>query len=189
MRRAPATIQIVPFRKRLRWPWRFAIALALCAFGVLSLWASTVFLKHFKPWYAAAPTVVSVIDGDTIDVRIGTQTHRIRLLGIDTPEIKDPRKPVQCFGPEASANTKQLLPRGTVVQLATDTETKDHFGRDLAYVWRKADGLFINKAIADAGFADLLIIEPNVAHASELQKAVMAAKENKLGRWGACPQK
>ena len=172
--------------RRLRWPLRLVIAVGLLLLGAISMWTSTKLLQHFKPWYANAPTVVSVIDGDTIDVRIGTRTHRVRLLGIDTPETKDPRKPVQCFGPEASRNTKRLLPRGTVVQLKTDIETQDHFGRDLAYVWRQADGLFINRAIADAGFADDLIIEPNVAYAGEIQAAVANAKANKRGRWGAC---
>ena len=55
---------------------------------------------------------VEVIDGDTIVVRLHGTDEKVRLLGIDTPETKDPRKPVQCFGEEASAHTAELLPRG-----------------------------------------------------------------------------
>ncbi len=55
-------------------------------------------------------TVVDTIDGDTIDVRFGNgRVERVRILGADTPETKDPRKPVQCFGAEASAHTHERL--------------------------------------------------------------------------------
>ncbi len=58
-------------------------------------------------------TVVRDIDGDTIDVRLSDgRIERIRILGADTPETKDPRKPVQCYGPEASAYTHARLPPG-----------------------------------------------------------------------------
>ena len=60
---------------------------------------------------AANATVRSVTDGDTIDVTIGDQQEAVRLIGIDTPEVKDPDKPVECYGEAASAFTKQLLPR------------------------------------------------------------------------------
>ena len=52
-----------------------------------------------------------VVDGDTIVVHLGGRDERVRLIGIDTPETVDPRKPVQCFGKEASAHTHDLLPR------------------------------------------------------------------------------
>ena len=54
-----------------------------------------------------------VVDGDTIDIAIGGNTERVRLIGINTPETKHPTKGMECFGPEASAYTEQLLPKGT----------------------------------------------------------------------------
>jgi len=130
--------------------------------------------------------VISVIDGDTIDVRIGYKRQRVRLLGIDTPETKDPRKPVQCFGREASDHTKQLLPRGTIVRLELDTEERDVYNRLLAYVWRASDGHFINLDLVASGYADILSIAPNTAHADELRAAMNGAKAAPLGLWAAC---
>src|SRR5215475_9713406 len=74
-------------------------------------------------------TVVHTIDGDTVDVRlVNGRIERVRILGADTPETKDPRKPVQCYGPEASAFTHaQLLNRR--VRLETDAEVRDKYGR------------------------------------------------------------
>lgn len=136
--------------------------------------------------FAAEPTVVDVIDGDTIDVRIGYDRHRVRLLGIDTPETKDPRKPVQCFGPEASTFTAGLLPKGTIVRLEYDLERRDAFNRLLAYVWRASDGAFINRELIAQGYADVLVIAPNTAHADELRQAMLDAKGAPRGLWAEC---
>ena len=98
-------------------------------------------------------TVVSVTDGDTIRARFDDsgETERVRLTGIDTPETKDPRSVVECFGAEASAETHKLLPQGTAVRLETDVDFRDRFGRVLAYVWRVDDGLFVNAALVKGG--------------------------------------
>jgi micrococcal nuclease len=78
-------------------------------------------------------TVVHVSDGDTITVDLAGRIERVRILGADTPEVVDPRKPVQCYGPEASAHTKARLPSGTEVTLETDAEARDKYGRLLIY--------------------------------------------------------
>src|SRR5205085_3089746 len=96
-----------------------------------------------RPDRAGAATVARVVDGDTIVVHLGGRTETVRLLGIDTPETVDPRKPVQCFGTEASHRTKELLPPGTGVRLERDVEARDIYGRLLAYV-RRDDGTFVN---------------------------------------------
>ena len=76
-----------------------------------------------------------MIDGDTILVRgAGGRIEDVRLLGIDTPETVDPRKPVQCYGPQASAFAKHLE-TGRAVTLSYDRELHDRYGRFLAYVW------------------------------------------------------
>ena len=146
---------------------------------------NTVARRSSAP-YAAEPTVIEVIDGDTIDVRIGYKRQRIRLVGIDTPETKDPRKPVQCFGHEASNHTAQLLPRGTIVRLEHDLEEHDIYNRLLAYVWRASDGLFVNLDLVTGGFADILSIAPNTAHADEFRAAMTAAKAAPRGLWATC---
>ena len=82
----------------------------------------------------AAGTVVRVVDGDTVIVRgPGGSTEDVRLIGIDTPETVDPRRPVGCFGPEASAYAKHLL-TGRRVLLRYDRELHDRYGRFLAYI-------------------------------------------------------
>lgn len=130
--------------------------------------------------------VVRVVDGDTIVVELDGAEERVRLIGIDTPESVDPRSPVDCFGPEASAAAKALLPEETEVQLVRDVEARDRFDRLLAYVYRVDDGTFVNLALAEQGFAEVATFPPNVAHTDELVAAVARAREEGLGLWGAC---
>jgi micrococcal nuclease len=135
---------------------------------------------------AANATVTRVVDGDTIAVRVSGHDEHVRLIGIDTPETVSPTKPVMCFGKEASAETTTLLPPGTPVRLVRDVEARDAYGRLLAYVYRATDGLFVNLALAQEGFADVLSIAPNTAHADEIRAAVGAARAQRVGLWGAC---
>jgi micrococcal nuclease len=127
-----------------------------------------------------------VVDGDTIHVQIGGHDETVRLIGIDTPETVDPRQPVGCFGKEASAHTKELLPKGTEVRLVRDVEARDRYDRLLAYVYRVKDDLFVNLELAEQGFADLLTYPPNVAHVDDFTAAVAAARDAGRGLWGAC---
>lgn len=77
-----------------------------------------------------------VIDGDTVDVDLNGKIERIRLIGMNTPESVDPRRPVECFGKEASNRAKALL-SGKTVYLETDDSqgTRDQYGRALRYIW------------------------------------------------------
>ena len=127
-----------------------------------------------------------VVDGDTVDVRIAGRTERVRLIGINTPETKDPRRPVECYGPEASALTTLLLPAGTGVRLERDAEARDDYGRLLAYV-RRSDGLFVNLELARQGAAVVLSIRPNTAYAAVIAAAADEARRARRGLWGACP--
>ncbi|MBI5004366.1 thermonuclease family protein [Candidatus Kaiserbacteria bacterium] len=105
---------------------------------------------------AVSPTrlypVVKVVDGDTIDILKDGTKMRVRLLGIDTPEVVDPRKPVQCFGREASIEAHRLLD-DTSVRVETDPsqDTYDKYGRLLAYV-RLPDDTFVNKYMIARGY-------------------------------------
>jgi micrococcal nuclease len=135
---------------------------------------------------AGSATVVRVVDGDTIVVRLGGHDERVRFIGVDTPETVSPVKPVQCYGHQASDHTKQLLPPGTPVHLERDVEARDVYGRLLAYVWRSSDRLFVNLELARDGYASLLTIAPNEAHVTELSAAVASARDRGLGLWGRC---
>jgi micrococcal nuclease len=132
-------------------------------------------------------TVTHVVDGDTVDLRIGGTTERARLLGIDTPETVKPNTPVQCFGPEASARTKALLPPGTAVVVQRDREARDRYGRLLVYLWRRQDRAFINASLVHDGFARTLSIEPNTSHRADLAAEMSAARAAGTGLWATCP--
>ncbi len=134
----------------------------------------------------ANATVVRVVDGDTVQVDIDGRREKLRLIGIDTPETVKPDTPVQCYGPEASAFTKQLLPEGTAVRIERDVEARDDYGRLLGYVYRADDGMFVNLEIVAQGYAVLLTFPPNVAHVDEFVAAARAAERANLGLWGAC---
>jgi micrococcal nuclease len=127
--------------------------------------------------------VTRAVDGDTVDVRIGNQTDIIRLLGIDTPETHHPTKPVQCFGPEAAAFTKAQL-EGRTIRLEDDVETRDVYGRRLAYVY--LGGRRFNDVLLERGYARLLVIPPNGSHARAMLSEELAAKRAGVGLWGAC---
>lgn len=125
-------------------------------------------------------TVVSaIVDGDTLDVALGAGT-RIRLIGVDTPERGD------CYFTEAADHLRRLVPVGTPVRLAYDVGRRDSFGRTLAYLYRLDDGLFVNLAMAEDGYALQLTVPPNVAHADEFGAAVARARDSDRGRWGSC---
>jgi len=128
--------------------------------------------------------VERVVDGDTIVVTGG---ERVRLIGVDTPETADPRRPVGCFGSEASAFMSRLLPEGTPVRLVGDAEPRDRYDRLLAYAYRLPDGLFVNAELVRQGYAVPLTIPPNVAHTGELVALAGQAREAGRGLWGACP--
>ena len=131
-------------------------------------------------------TVIRVVDGDTIEVRIGGADVHVRLLGIDTPETHKEDTPVECFGPEAAAQLATLLPPGTVVRLVRDVESRDRYDRLLAYVYRDRDSLFVDLAMVSDGYAGTLTISPNIAHRGELAAAAADARAAGRGLWKAC---
>jgi micrococcal nuclease len=161
--------------------------------GRVLLWAVLVAAAACGGGSAAAPdldpggaVVERVVDGDTLTVRIGGRSERVRLIGIDTPESVDPRRPVECFGKEAAAHLAELLPEGSAVRLERDVEPRDRFDRLLAYVYRRSDGLFVNLAMVADGYAEVATFPPNVAHTADFTAAAADAREAGRGLWGAC---
>ena len=129
--------------------------------------------------------VTRVVDGDTIHVRVDGDDETVRYIGVDTPETVKPNTPVQCFGKKASAYNHRLLD-GERVRLRFDAERRDRYGRLLAYVYRRRDGLFVNDALVRNGYAMTLTIPPNVAHEAEFRVSQRRAREAGKGLWSEC---
>jgi len=131
-------------------------------------------------------TVVRVIDGDTVELSIGSITERARLLGIDAPESVSPKVPEQCFGAEASQALHDLLPPGSGVRIERDAESRDRYGRLLLYLYRADDGLFVNQWMLESGLADAMAFEPNTTFAVPFEAARRVAEAAGTGLWGRC---
>ncbi len=128
--------------------------------------------------------VVKVIDGDTIEISIRGKTENVRLLAIDTPETVDPRKPVQCFGREASNKMKSFVD-GKYIKLIDDRTqgNRDKYRRLLRYVY---DGkIFINREMVAQGYAFSYKQYPT-KYLNEFNKLEQQAREKNLGLWGKC---
>jgi micrococcal nuclease len=156
-----------------------AVVVAILAAASLGGW----WLGTQRRTAHSAYTVVAVADGDTIEVARDGERDTVRLLGVDTPETRHPTQPVECFGPEAAAYTAGRL-TGRVVRLEGDVEARDRYDRRLAYVI--VDGERFNDELLRLGYAELLVIEPNHAHARAMLRAELEAKRARLGLWGAC---
>ena len=129
--------------------------------------------------------VVSIDDGDTIRVQQGSAVETVRFIGMDTPEVKDPRKPVQCYGEQASNETKSLL-TGKSVRLVADSigDNRDKYHRLLRYVYLP-DGTFVNELLVKKGYAFAYIVFPfdKMDQFKQDEAQAHAAGE---GLWKAC---
>lgn len=129
--------------------------------------------------------VLRVVDGDTIDVSVDGNPTRVRLIGINAPESVDPRRPLQCFGKEASAYMHTLLD-GRSVRLTTDPsqDRYDKYGRLLAYVYRD-DSMFINEVMIDRGYAyEYTFITPYL-YQQEFKGTEQGARTSLRGLWAS----
>lgn len=130
--------------------------------------------------------VTDVIDGDTFKVMIDGREITVRMLGINTPEIVDPRKAPECYGPESSAETKFLLNNREVkLVLNSNREKTDIYGRLLAFAYRD-DGLFINESLIKNGFAREYTVGSPYQYQAEFKEAQNEAKEGGKGLWSKC---
>ena len=158
-------------------------------------------LRRYLPFLFAALLVVTaapssaathvtyridhVTDGDTVVLRNG---QRVRLVQIDTPEVFFG---TECYGRQASATAKRLLPERARVRLVTEpaTDRVDDFGRLLRYVVRVKDGVNVNLALVAVGAAAPYFYDGRRGrYASELEILAKSAKRKHLGLWGACPR-
>lgn len=128
-------------------------------------------------------TVTRVIDGDTIEIDLDGNKEKIRLLGINTPETVDPRRPVQCFGKEASQRMKSLAEGESVYIEYDDTQTvRDVYDRLLAYVYLQ-DGQMLNRKMIAEGYAYEYTYHVPYIHQKEFRDLMTFAKNNKRGLW------
>ncbi|BBL72734.1 thermonuclease family protein [Methylogaea oryzae] len=123
--------------------------------------------------------VRSVHDGDTVTLESGA---KVRLLGINTPEIDSATSSAEAGGDAAKRWLESRI-EGRKVRLEGDAEAKDHYGRLLAHLFSE-DGEHLNLALVKAGLAVVSIFPPNLKYADELAEAQRQARRERLGVWG-----
>lgn len=128
-------------------------------------------------------SITSVVDGDTVKIDIDGKITTFRLIGMNTPEVVDPRTPVQCFGQEASNKAKELLSNQKVrIEKDPASGEVDKYGRSLAYIYRE-DGLFFNKHMIEQGYAYEYTYDIPYKYQAEFKEAQKSAQDNKRGLW------
>jgi micrococcal nuclease len=134
------------------------------------------------PAEARSALVLRVVDGDTLLLRVGGRSRRVRLIGVDAPETWGRR---DCFGTEASRALGRLVPVGSEVRVMGDREPYDRFGRRLFHLWTRS-GRLVSVELIRAGLARTLVIPPNTRYAADLRAAEADARRSGAGLWGAC---
>ena len=137
-----------------------------------------------KDAFAPAPApsgewriVVRVVDGDTL---VLDGNERVRLIGVNTPESVDPRRPVEYFGKEAAAFTRRIA-EGKRARLEYGEERNDRYGRTLAYVYLE-DGTFLNAEIIRQGYGHAYTRFP-FRYANQFRAHEREAREQRRGLW------
>lgn len=130
-------------------------------------------------------SVVRVADGDTIDVDMNGTVETVRMIGVDTPETHKPNTPIQCYGPEATVYTKQLIGNQKVRLEADPLETnRDRYNRLLRYIYLEDNTLVEEKLIVEGyGFAYTLF---PFSKSEQFKKLEDSAKQVAKGLWSTC---
>jgi len=125
-------------------------------------------------------TVVRVVDGDTIHVRFTDRVEKIRYIGVNTPEIHHPSKGEEPGGREAAEVNRGLV-GGRRVRLELDVQTRDRYGRLLAYVW--VGDTMVNAELVRRGYAQAMTVPPNVRYQDLFVKLQRQARDAHRGLW------
>lgn len=132
--------------------------------------------------------VTRVIDGDTIQVLLSGKVETVRLIGIDAPETVDPKKPVQCFGRQASDKAKEMLENKSVLLENDPTQgERDKYKRLLDFVFLQ-DGTNFDQFMLRQGYAREYTYKTPYKYQKEFRAAQELARNEKLGLWSSCPQ-
>lgn len=126
--------------------------------------------------------VERVVDGDTVELKLGGKNEKVRLLNVDTPETVAPGRPVEEYGREASNFTKSILKAGTKVYVKSDVEERDRYDRLLLHLYLE-DGTWVNALLIRAGYAQLLTVSPNVDAAAYFKELQTKARSEEIGLW------
>ncbi|MEG0775454.1 thermonuclease family protein [Clostridium sp.] len=129
--------------------------------------------------------VHSVVDGDTLKIFLDGDLITVRLLLIDTPEIKHPDKQPQLYGKEASEYASNIFHEGDKIYLEYDGDRIDKYNRTLAYAWYEAEEGYrlYNEDVVKEGLAMVAFTFKGAKYLQELNSASNMAKENKLNIW------
>ncbi|MFN8591722.1 MAG: thermonuclease family protein [Thermomicrobiales bacterium] len=132
--------------------------------------------------------LVSVTDGDTIDVIRDGQLEAVRMVGVDAAESGGPYQDRECFGIESGNFLQWLTGQGGQIYLEQDREDRDRYGRLLRWVWLERDGTvyLLNEAVIRAGYAERYRDTPNRRYVDELTDAEAFAQGYGAGLWSAC---
>lgn len=145
---------------------------------------ATTTVQFPEPVTSGPYPVTKVVDGDTVWVQRDGVKVKLRLIGIDTPETHDPRKPVQCFGEAATSQAQSVL-AGRQVLLETDDSQGllDKYGRELVYIW--VDGQLFNLEMIKAGFAHEYTYDEPYRYQQQFKNAEQAAAATGAGLWAS----
>ena len=124
--------------------------------------------------------VVRVVDGDTIHVRFGEGIEKVRYIGVNAPEIHNPRLGEQPGGREAWDVNRSLV-AGRRVQLELDVRARDRYGRLLAYVW--VGDTMVNAELVARGYAQVMTVPPNVRYQQLFLRLERDARQAGRGLW------
>lgn len=124
--------------------------------------------------------VVRVVDGDTIHVRLGDRVEKVRYIGVNTPELHHPARGEEPGGREAARENRRLV-MGRRVRLELDVQTRDRYGRLLAYVW--VGDRMVNAELVRRGFAQAMTVPPNVRYQALFLRLQREAREAGRGLW------
>lgn len=172
-----------PSRKLLFFWWLvFIILIILGILLIVKLSDLKLPIEKSQPGLYA---ITEVFDGDTIAVNMNGSTEIIRMIGVDTPETHRPNTPVQCYGPQATEFTKQLIGSNKVRLQADPVNTnRDRYERLLRYVYLPGGTLVESKIISEGyGFA---YTQFPFQKAMEFEELENQAEQSRKGLWGAC---
>jgi len=124
--------------------------------------------------------VMTVVDGDTIQVRLGDRTENVRYIGVNAPELHHSTKNEEPGGREASEANRRLVD-GQTVRLELDMQERDRYGRLLAYVY--LGDMMVNAEMVAQGYAQVMTIPPNVRHQDLFLKLQREARLLQIGLW------
>lgn len=162
--------------------FRHVFVAVIVAAAVSGAWAALAPAPGF-PQELLNGTVTAVYDGDTLRVRLaGQKDERVRLIGVDSPELDDAREQVRLMAFLAKRFAFSKLYQATV-ELLPGPEKRDSYGRLLAYV-RTADGEIFNEALVREGYAFAYLKFPfDEAWKKRLKDAEVSARRSGKGLW------